>query len=106
MNDPRCDNLTNTLRRGGEYFNCTNAEVGTFDMSGNLDEWTGTLTSEGHGIFKGGYFVDAVINGPGCRYMTTAHAPWYHDYSLGFRCCLELQVPPSSGSGSSTSNLL
>ena len=41
----------------------------------------------GHGVFKGGYFVDAKINGNGCEYTTTAHSPDYHDYSLGFRCC-------------------
>jgi hypothetical protein len=25
-------------------------------------------------VFKGGFFVDAKINGPGCFYATTAHA--------------------------------
>ena len=41
------------------------------------------------GIFKGGFFVDAKLNGPGCLYATTAHAQSYHDYSTGFRCCAE-----------------
>ena len=27
------------------------------------------------------------INGPGCRYVTSAHELAYHDYSTGFRCC-------------------
>ena len=38
----------------------------------------------------GGYFVDDKINGLGCHYRTVAHAPTYHDYSLGFRCCFTL----------------
>ena len=33
--------------------------------------------------------VDAKINGPGCEYRTTAHAPSYYDYSTGFRCCAD-----------------
>ena len=87
MNDPILDTLPNTLVPGGTYANCTNSVTRTFDMSGNLDEWVSDRTSEGHGIFKGGYFVDASINGQGCKYETVAHAPTYHDYSLGFRCC-------------------
>ena len=88
MNDPRLDLLPNTLAPGGNFTACTNDATGTYDMSGNLDEWVETLdAATGHGIFKGGYFVDSIINGPGCRYETTAHATWYHDYSLGFRCC-------------------
>jgi sulfatase modifying factor 1 len=88
MNDPRLDMLPKTLAVSGSFKRCTNPDVGTFDMSGNLDEWIGTIdASTGHGIFKGGYFVDSHINGNGCHYMTVAHATWYHDYSLGFRCC-------------------
>lgn len=87
MNNPILDTLPHTLAPSGSFTMCTNNVTGTFDMSGNLDEWVSDQTEEGHGIFKGGYFVDALINGPGCRYMTVAHAPTYHDYSLGFRCC-------------------
>jgi formylglycine-generating enzyme required for sulfatase activity len=87
MNDPILDTLPHTLVPGGTYAKCTNAVTKTFDMSGNLDEWVADRTAESHGIFKGGYFVDANINGRGCLYETTAHAPTYHDYSLGFRCC-------------------
>lgn len=88
MNDPRLDTLPHTLAPAGTFPNCTNPTTKTYDMSGNLDEWVATRTDDGrHGIFKGGYFVDATINGPGCTYETVAHAPVYHDYSLGFRCC-------------------
>lgn len=50
-------------------------------------EWISEVTPGGTGVFKGGFFVDAKINGPGCFYATTAHAQIYHDYSTGFRCC-------------------
>ena len=94
MNNPILDTLPNTLVIGGQFLNCTNNVTRTFDMSGNLDEWVSDITPEGHGIFKGGYFVDAFINGPGCHYETVAHAPIYHDYSLGFRCCVTSEMSP------------
>ena len=91
MNDPRVDLLNDTVSFGGAFPRCTNANVSVFDMSGNLDEWVATVVpATGHGIFKGGYFVDSRINGHGCLYETTAHATWYHDYSLGFRCCVSI----------------
>jgi formylglycine-generating enzyme required for sulfatase activity len=94
MNDPRLDQLPLSLSPSGNFSRCvTNNQV--FDMAGNLDEWVDHINPHtGHGTFKGGYFVDDVINGRGCAYETVAHSPKYHDYSLGFRCCL------SSGPGS------
>jgi len=99
MNDPRLDQLNDTVAIGGSFNHCM-SEYGNFDMSGNLDEWVNHINPTGTGTFKGGYFVDAKINGPGCLYMTTAHSVTYHDYSLGFRCCVEpsqdsLQIPIS-----------
>lgn len=88
MNDPRLDTLPNTVAAGGAFTQCVSA-YGLYDMHGNVEEWIGDTTSTGHGIFKGGYFVDATINGPGCTYTTTAHATSYHDYSTGFRCCAD-----------------
>ena len=38
-------------------------------MMGNLHEWT----ADPAGTFRGGYYVDTVINGNGCLYATTAH---------------------------------
>lgn len=88
MNNPVLDTLDNTVAfAAGNYANCTNSETFTYDQAGNLDEWVADVTPEGHGVFAGGYFVDDVINGPGCTYETVAHNPVYHDYSLGFRCC-------------------
>ena len=51
-------------------------------------EWVDTVVM-GHGVFRGGFFVDDVINGRGCGYRTDRHEPSYHDYSLGFRCCAD-----------------
>jgi len=86
MNDPRLDLLPDTYA-----FNEFISYYENYDMHGNLDEWVDHLNENGHGTFKGGYFVDASINGPGCLYRTIAHDTDYHDYSLGFRCC----APPT-----------
>ena len=39
------------------------------------------------GTFRGGYYVEAKMNGHGCDYVTTRHDAIYWDYSIGFRCC-------------------
>ena len=83
MNDPQINQLPGTLALTGAHSGCTN-EHGVFDMVGNLHEWI----ADANGTFKGGFYVDAEINGRGCLYTTTAHALGYHDYSTGFRCCL------------------
>jgi sulfatase modifying factor 1 len=84
MNDPRLNQLDGALARTGSHPSCTN-DYGVFDMVGNLHEWT----SDPHGTFQGGYYLDTSINGEGCSYRTTAHDFDYHDYSTGFRCCAD-----------------
>jgi formylglycine-generating enzyme required for sulfatase activity len=84
MNDPRLNQTKNTVAPTGSFGDCTNG-FGVFDMVGNLHEWVMSAT----GTFRGGYFQDTKINGEGCSYRTTAHAPGYHDYSTGFRCCAD-----------------
>jgi hypothetical protein len=37
----------------------------------------------------GGFFSTHEQLGPGCKYVTYAHEPSYHDYSTGFRCCAD-----------------
>ena len=59
------------------------SEAGAYDMMGNLHEWT----ADPEGTFRGGFYVDTQINGPGCTYVTTAHPTTWHDYSTGVRCC-------------------
>jgi len=82
MNDGRLNQLKGTLAPTGKFGKCKNS-YGVYDMVGNLHEWT---AAKG-GTFRGGYYLDTVLNGEGCDYKTTAHVASYHDYSTGFRCC-------------------
>lgn len=94
MNDPRLDTLPHTLATGGAFPRCV-SDYGCYDMHGNAHEWVSTPAPGSGGLrgeFRGGFFVDAKINGPGCHYVTVAHAPRYHDYSIGSRCCAGLQA--------------
>lgn len=86
MNDPRLNQLPNSLDATGINPVCTSVE-GVYDLHGNLHEWV----ADASGTFRGGFYVDAKINGMGCLYRTTAHSRPYHDYSTGFRCCADPQ---------------
>jgi len=74
--------LPESLEPSGTRPGCVASE-GAFDMMGNLHEWT----ADPEGTFRGGFYVDTVMNGPGCLYATTAHNTLHWDYSTGFRCC-------------------
>ncbi len=82
LNDPLANQLARTVEATGNLSSCTNG-YGVHDMVGNVHEWTAD------GSFRGGYYLDTKLNGPGCEYKTTAHARSYHDYSTGFRCCAD-----------------
>ncbi len=84
MNDPRLNQLPDALDPTAANPFCVSAE-GVFDLHGNLHEWV----ADASGTFRGGFYVDATINGQGCLYVTTAHGRSYHDYSTGFRCCAD-----------------
>jgi formylglycine-generating enzyme len=84
MNNPLINQLSESLLPTGERSGCTNA-YGVFDMVGNLHEWV----DDPSGTFRGGYYMDTTLNGDGCNYATTAHDFSYHDYSTGFRCCMD-----------------
>jgi hypothetical protein len=86
MNDPGINQQPGTVTRTGALAGCTTPE-GVMDLHGNLHEWTAAPD----GTFKGGFYADASLNGPGCSYTTTAHDFAYHDYSTGFRCCADAQ---------------
>jgi len=85
MNDPRLLEQDHTVTSTGAFPDCVSPH-GAYDMHGNLDEWVAPVDSA-HGLFAGGYFADDHLNGPGCLYLTTRHDIFWHDYSLGFRCC-------------------
>ena len=76
MNDPRLNQIENTVESTGAAVACTN-EYGVHDMVGNVHEWADD------GAFHGGYYLDTEQNGEGCDYTTTAHAKGYYDYTLG-----------------------
>ena len=82
MNDPLANQQANTVAATGAASSCTNA-YDVHDMVGNVHEWTDDAS------FRGGYYLDTKLNGEGCDYRTTAHAPAYYDYSTGFRCCAD-----------------
>ena len=84
LDHPCIDQLPDSLARTGEHSRCE-SEGGALDMSGNLHEWT----ADPAGTFRGGFYFDARINGPGCLYRTTAHDVSHWDYSTGFRCCAD-----------------
>ena len=84
MNDPGINQQADTVARTGAFTGCV-SPGGFADMVGNLHEWI----DDPNGTFKGGFYVDAEINGHGCLYTTTAHDLAYHDYSTGFRCCAD-----------------
>lgn len=84
LNDPGLNQLPDSLAETGAYTGCVST-FGAYDLAGNLHEWIGDPA----GTFVGGFYVDAVKNYPGCLYKTTAHDFSYHDYSTGFRCCLD-----------------
>jgi sulfatase-modifying factor enzyme 1 len=101
FNSPLLDQQPGFLAKAGEYAACESDE-GARDMVGNLHEWVSDLVDEaraparggprrltrpGNGIFMGGFFSTTSEHGEGCTFITTAHEPAYHDYSLGFRCC-------------------
>jgi hypothetical protein len=92
MNDPRLNQLPNTLEKTGAAAACTN-ELGVFDMVGNLHEWAADAR------FHGGYYLDVKRNGQGCEYVTSSHASQYYDYSLGFRCCADASSLPEDAEG-------
>jgi hypothetical protein len=81
---PCINQLPDSLAPTGAHPECITPE-GIFDLMGNLHEWT----ADPAGTFRGGFYVDTTVNGPGCLYRTTAHDRSHWDYSTGFRCCAD-----------------
>src|SRR5258708_6004900 len=86
FNDPRLNQIDGGLAPTGSFPHC-DSPAGVFDCMGNLHEWgSDPADSNGHGRFRGGFYGDAELNGPGCLYVTTAHGLADHDYSTVCRC--------------------
>ncbi|WP_437315989.1 SUMF1/EgtB/PvdO family nonheme iron enzyme [Sorangium sp. So ce385] len=112
FNSPELNQKPGFLARSGDYAGCA-SELGVHDMIGNLHEWVGDMVDhelvmrmqtegverrdqpwhEGNGVFMGGFFSTTSELGPGCYFTTIAHEPAYHDYSTGFRCCDDAELP-------------
>ena len=108
FNDPALSAQPGFLALTGEYAGCAGPN-GVHDLVGNLHEWVAdrvdaTLRRKlplpaivarrigrraGNGIFMGGFYSTRNEHGEGCKFVTAAHEPRYHDYSTGFRCCRE-----------------
>lgn len=89
FNDPRLNQWDGGLAPTGSYPRCVSPD-GVYDCVGNLHEWgSDAPDAKGHGRFRGGFYGDAEVNGHGCAYVTSAHELAYHDYSTGFRCCMD-----------------
>jgi hypothetical protein len=89
FNDPRLNQWDGGLAPTGSYPHCVSPE-GVWDCVGNLHEWGSDPPDNlNHGRFRGGFYGDAEVNGHGCLYVTRAHELTYHDYSTGFRCCMD-----------------
>jgi hypothetical protein len=84
LGHPCLNQLPDSLDRTGANPGCESPD-GPLDMMGNLHEWT----ADPAGTFRGGFYVDTMINGEGCLYTTTAHDTGHWDYSTGFRCCAD-----------------
>ncbi|MFO0734561.1 MAG: SUMF1/EgtB/PvdO family nonheme iron enzyme [Labilithrix sp.] len=85
LEHPCINQIPNSVFPTGTMTECHTTD-GVFDMIGNLHEWT----ADPAGTFRGGYYVEAKLNGRGCDYATTRHDAIYWDYSVGFRCCAKL----------------
>ena len=84
MNDPLINQVSSTVAPAGAFEACVTPD-GVSDLVGNLHEWT----RGDRPLLMGGYYLDAKENGEGCSYVTMRHGEKYHDFSTGFRCCLE-----------------
>lgn len=95
-NNPLLNQTHGYLAKTGEYADCV-SDFGTFDMEGNLHEWVAdqppNAPSSGprsRAVFMGGFYSSTADHGPGCQHVSRRHSPVYHDYSTGFRCCMNL----------------
>jgi formylglycine-generating enzyme required for sulfatase activity len=61
------------------------SDFGVYDLTGNVDEWTTSVSTQGRpSILKGGYW--GPVRGR-CRVSTRVHGPNVALYQQGFRCC-------------------
>ncbi len=60
---------------------------GVFDLTGNVDEWTVSMTGVPYrSALKGGWWSRVRTR---CRPVTRAHYEHFSYYQIGFRCCAD-----------------
>lgn len=68
---------------------CKTGDDGPHDMIGNAEEW---VECPGVGLYgwclMGRFWAGKVVFT--CEMTVAAHAPWWHYYETGFRCCRDL----------------
>ncbi|HEY3595537.1 MAG TPA: SUMF1/EgtB/PvdO family nonheme iron enzyme [Polyangiaceae bacterium] len=65
---------------------------GVYDMTGNVDEWTQSVETQGYrSVMKGGYWGEVRDR---CRASTRAHGESFAFYQQGFRCCADVPASP------------
>lgn len=100
------------LAKTGAYNQCVTPE-GVYDLTGNLQEWVDDGNPAPSNKFGGGYYgasllirnnqegitcsnlacfskVQGATNIRGCGFQIVSHTAAQADYSLGFRCCVDL----------------
>ena len=69
----------------GSFENCV-SWAGAYDMVGNAEEWVQCDVGVYGWCLAGGYWASKNAS---CDYVITTHAPNWHFYETGFRCCLD-----------------
>jgi formylglycine-generating enzyme required for sulfatase activity len=69
---------------GGSRPECR-SPTGAFDMVGNVEEWVRCSEGEYGWCLVGGYWASR--GSRSCKSAITKHAPRWHYYQTGFRCC-------------------
>jgi hypothetical protein len=76
----------NQSSASGAYDNCKSAS-GAYDMVGNAEEWVRCDQGKFGWCLVGGFWANA----QSCYYAVGVHAPNWHYYETGFRCCKDME---------------
>lgn len=72
----------------GSFERCV-SPAGAYDMVGNAEEWVHCDSGEYGWCLVGGFWATKAAT---CFYAITTHAPLWHYYETGFRCCYDMAL--------------